>query len=368
MQRKVGIQTVVSVVRDTVCIKILSWVLWRLSWLGLVVTEVTTAIDGHEWVRSCTIECSPNQVRILTTRRLSYGVRTRKVNTQLSCLSQREVQVWTNVETVVWVTRVITTCAGNALVDVTFVRVVHVSIVANELCTTRYTYVSVVRSSNVLQQVVCPIHVRIAFSFLCISRVTILVDEVLSLVVAWEVFRSPCQFAFDNFVTHVQCIVSIHHVGKFRVELQCSVSVYLDLSFTLFTTLSSNQDYTVSTTHTEYGSCRCVLQYRDSGNRVDIYTVHRTFDTVNQYQRFTAVPRGDTTNLDLWVFSTRLTTGLHSDYTRKVTTQGLTQAGYTTGAFQFFTRSLCNSTYYWFFLLLTETHNHNFFEQLRVVF
>src|SRR5690554_3452399 len=120
-----------------------------------------------------------------------------------------------------------------------------------------------------------------------------------------------------------------------RFQSCCKVDVDVGLSF--LSTLGGHKDYAVGTTHTKYCSSRRILQNRNISYRIDVYTGHRSFNSVNQNQRLCVVPGAYATNYDIRIFLTRFSGGGHGNNTGQVTRKGLTQTGNTTSTLKGFT-------------------------------
>ena len=200
----------------------------------------------------------------LVPREMADTVTTEKVGRELSGLGQVEVQVGTHVNTVIAETRLIATTAGEVLEQVTFVREVNSCKILHEFGTSRNIHAGIVRHGCVVEQLLLPVHVRIAVPLFCIGRMTILVDDRHRLV------RTPCTFVVDvqlalhHSVQESESIVSIIFLRQLGNHLHGSIRLHVYGSLTFLTTLGSNEDDTVTTLHTINGSGRSILQYGDA--------------------------------------------------------------------------------------------------------
>ena len=209
-------------------------------------------------------------------------MRTGKVDVQFSSLGQVEIEVTAHVNTVVSESWVIALNIGYLLIYIAFMRIVHTGEIFHELSTTTDVDVSIIRSSYVLQQIVHPVHIGVAFSFCLIGRIAILVQTVLRQVVT-PGFRLISQFTLNNLVTERKRIIRVHHIGQFRVGLQCRTGIDVDHCLALCTTFGGNQDYTVGTAYTIY-SCRgSIFQDGEAFNIGRIKYIQVAFHTVNQH-------------------------------------------------------------------------------------
>ena len=99
-------------------------------------------------------------------------------------------------------------------------------------------------------------------------------------------------------------VSQLNHIGRhYHAHRGCGRNV----SLTLLTTLGSNEDYTIGTTHTKHGCSRSILQYGDALDfawvnvvEVTLYTIH-----LNQWRRI--VGSSLTTYQDSCSISSRLT-------------------------------------------------------------
>ena len=155
--------------------------------------------------------------------------------------------------------------------------------------------------------------------------------------------------------------------GQLADELQCSVHAYLYLGLPLLTTLGSDQDDAVGTTHTIDSCCRGILQHGDALYRGDVDAVHRALDTVDEDERVAVVPRAHATDDDLRVFLTRHTRGAHRHHARQITGQSGTDAAHTTGALKHLTCGLGDGADHRGFLLLTVADDDDLTEILVIV-
>ena len=74
----------------------------------------------------------------------------------------------------------------------------------------------------------------------------------------------------------------LHHLGWSQRRERRR---YGNLSLTLLTTLGGNEDNTIGTTNTEYGSRRGILQNCDTLDFIRVDIIHVTFYTINLNQR-----------------------------------------------------------------------------------
>ena len=162
---KVSIQTVVGGIADTVYTKVFITISSSLSLVRFVISESTIAIYRHKRVGSNAIESTPHQIFILPLRGLLHCMRPGEVDTQFSGLRQVEVEVASHIDTVVAESGVVTFCVGYLLIYITLVRKVYGSKVFHELRTSTDIYVGIIRCSHILQQIVHPVYIGIAFSF-----------------------------------------------------------------------------------------------------------------------------------------------------------------------------------------------------------
>ena len=164
----------------------------------------------------------------------------------------------------------------------------------------------------------------------------------------------------QSLVADVQCISTAQRARELRYRLEGHVDTSLNLSLAFSTTLGGNQDNTIGTLHTINGCSGSILQYRDALHRADINAAHWALHTIYEYERVARVPRADTTNHDLRVFITWHTCRRHGDDTRQITSQGCTDARYTTRTLQLLTSGLGNRSHDRSLLLLTVTYDYDF--------
>ena len=131
------------------------------------------------------------------------------------------------------------------------------------------------------------------------------------------------------------------------------------------TALGGNQNNAVSTSHTEHGRCRGVLQDRDVGNFIGVELSERTLHTIHEYQRLGTVQRTCTTHTDYGFISTRHTRRLYHRHTRQLTLQGVGHAGHRRFQ-QLVAAHLRYSTGDGHLLLLAIGNHHHLFQILLV--
>ena len=99
-------------------------------------------------------------------------------------------------------------------------------------------------------------------------------------------------------VPHLSISIGISEIDELRDLLNCRTCRNGYGSLAWSTTLGGNKDNTISTTYTEYGCSRGILQDRDVLDFIGIELSKRTLNTIHKYQRFSTVQRTCTTNAD----------------------------------------------------------------------
>ena len=191
-------------------------------------------------------------------------VTTEKVGREQSSLGQIEVQVGTHVNTVIAETGFVSTTAGEVLEQVTFVSEVYRCEILHELGTSRNIHTGIVRHGCVVEQLLLPVHVRIAVPFFSIGRMTILVDDSHRLIGTPCFFVVDVQLALYHPVQESESIISIIFLRQLGNHLHGSIRLYVYGGLAFLTTLGSNEDDTVTTLHTINSSSRSILQYGDA--------------------------------------------------------------------------------------------------------
>ena len=161
-------------------------------------------------------------------------------------------------------------------------------------------------------------------------------------------------------------LVSVSQLDRISRHNDAHGSIGRNLSLSLLTTFGGYEDYTVGTTHTEYGCGWCILQY---GNALDfawVDVVEVTLYTIHLNQWRWIVGSSLSTYQDSCSISSRLTGILYRrktwNYTRKHIVDG---TGRNLG--QLATIDIRDRTRYSYLLLYTVSHNLYIFQHLGIV-
>ena len=135
----------------------------------------------------------------------------------------------------------------------------------------------------------------------------------------------------------------------------------------ILTTLGSNEDDTIRTTHTINGCSRSILQYRDTLDIIRSYLRESTFYTIYHYQWSTIASEGSTTtDVDGSIIGTWSTRYLGCYDTRNLTGNSLCNVG-CRGIQEVVRTNLRDSAYDTFFLLMTVTNDYDLIDFLTFV-
>ena len=180
---KVSIQTVVGGIADTVNTKVFITISSSLSLIRFVISESTIAIYRHKRIGRNAIESTPYQIFILPLRGFLYCMRTRQIQMQFGSLGKIEVKVTAYVYTIIAETRIVTFHVGYFLIYIPLMCKVSRSKILHKLRTTTNVHVGIIGCSDIFQQIIYPIYIRITFCLSQISRMTILVQTILSQII-----------------------------------------------------------------------------------------------------------------------------------------------------------------------------------------